>query len=126
MACVDNVYIPFITPNVDDEYGDYSDEDYKDYDECKGGSNSIKELDNYTMSIHDKFKEMKDISKNDNWKHAKHCCPDHSYVFQDLCEVHLRRFTEMFIQTLNQSHPQQMSNKLPYIVSYPPDLGQWQ
>ena len=99
MACVDNVYFPFIKPNVDDEYGDYSDEDYKDYDECKGGSNSIKELDNYTMSIHDKFKEMKDISKNDNWKHAKHCCPDHSYVFQDLCEVHLRRFTEMFMQT---------------------------
>ena len=53
------------------------------------------------MSIHDKFKEMEDISKNDNWKNGKLCCSDHSYVFQDLCEVHSRRFTEMSMQTLD-------------------------
>ena len=87
--------------NVDDGYDDVYDDSYEDnVDECKGGSSAIKELDNDTMSIHDKFKEMEEISKNDNWKHGKLCCADHSYVFQDLCKVHLRRFTEMLMQTL--------------------------
>ena len=99
MACLHNFWYLFIKLNVDNEYVYDSDEDY--VDECKGGSSAIKELDNDTMSIHDKFKEMEDISKNDNWKHGKLCCSDHSYVFQDLCKVHLRRFTEMLMQTLD-------------------------
>ena len=65
MSCVNNVYFPLIKPNVDDEYEDYSDEDYKDYDECKGGSFAVKDFDNNTMSIHDKFKDVEEISKND-------------------------------------------------------------
>ena len=99
MACLHDFWYLFIKLNVDDEYVYDSDEDY--VDECKGGSSAIKELDNDTMSIHDKFKEMEEISKNDNWKHGKLCCSDHSYVFQDLCEVHLGRFTEMLMQTLD-------------------------
>ena len=87
--------------NVDDGYDDGYDDSYEDnIDECKGGSLAIKELDNDTMSIHDKFKGMEEISKNDNWKHGKLCCTEHGYVFQDLCEVHSRRFEEMLMQTL--------------------------
>ena len=98
MARLHNFWYLFIKLNVDDEYVYDSYED--DVDECKGGSLAIKELDNDTMSIHDKFKAMEEISKNDNWKHGKLCCSEHGYVFQDLCEVHSRRFTEISIQTL--------------------------
>ena len=99
MACLHNSWYLFIKLNVDDGYEYDSDEDY--IDECKGGSFAIKELDNDTMSMHEKFKEMEEISKNDNWKGGKLCCSDHSYVFQDLCKVHLRRFIEMLMQTLD-------------------------
>ena len=98
MARLHNFWYLFIKLNVDDEYVYDSYED--DVDECKGGSLAIKELDNDTMSIHDKFKEMEEISKNDNWKHGKLCCSEHGYVFQDLCEVHLGQFTEIYLQTL--------------------------
>ena len=54
------------------------------------GSNAVKDLENETMSIHDKFKEIEELSNDVNWKHGKRCCADHSYVFQDLCEVYLR------------------------------------
>ena len=99
MAWLHNFWYLFIKLNVDEEYVYDSYED--DVDECKGGSSAIKELDNDTMSIHDKFKEMDEISKNDHWKHGKLCCSDHSYVFQDLCEVHLMRLTERLMQTLH-------------------------
>lgn len=71
-------------PGYEDGYND----DYPD--ECAGGSNAVKDLENNTMSIHDKFKEIEELSNDVNWKHGKRCCADHSYVFQDLCEVYLR------------------------------------
>ena len=95
LAWLHNFWYLLIKLNVDDGYDDsYED----DVDECKGGSSAIKELDNDTMSIHDKFKEIEEISKNDNWKHGKLCCSEHGYVFQDLCEVHLMWLTEIFLQ----------------------------
>ena len=98
LAWLHNFWYLLIKLNVDDGYDDsYED----DVDECKGGSSAIKELDNDTMSIHDKFKEIEEISKNDNWKHGKLCCSDHSYVFQDLCEVHLMWLRERLMQTLH-------------------------
>ena len=71
-------------PGYEDGYND----DYPD--ECAGGSNAVKDLENNTMSIHDKFKEVEELSNDVNWKHGQRCCADHSYVFQDLCEVFLR------------------------------------
>ena len=71
-------------PGYEDGYND----DYPD--ECAGGSNAVKDLENNTMSIHDKFKEIEELSNDVNWKHGKRCCADHSYVFQDLCEVYLK------------------------------------
>ena len=53
------------------------------------------------MSIHDKFKEIEKLSNDENWKHGKRCCADHSYVFQDLCEVHSISFIEVQMQTLD-------------------------
>ena len=54
------------------------------------------------MSIHDKFKEIEDLI-TDNWPilDKKRCCADHSYVFQDLCEVHSISFIEVQMQTLD-------------------------
>ena len=52
------------------------------------------------MSIHDKFKEIEELSNDENWKHGKRCCADHSYVFQDLCKVYSRSFIEISVQTL--------------------------
>ena len=53
------------------------------------------------MSIHDKFKEIEELSNDENWKHGKRCCADHSYVFQDLCKVYSRSFIEILMQTLD-------------------------
>ena len=55
------------------------------------------------MSIHDKFKEIEELSNDENWKHGKRCCADHSYVFQDLCEVHSISFIEVQMQTLDMT-----------------------
>ena len=54
------------------------------------------------MSIHDKFKEIEDLI-TENWTilDKKRCCADHSYVFQDLCEVHSISFIEVQMQTLD-------------------------
>ena len=57
------------------------------------------------MSIHDKFKEIEELSNddliNENWSVAKRCCADHSYVFQDLCEVNSISFIEVQMKTLD-------------------------
>ena len=77
--------------DYNDYYADYEDGYSDDYpDECAGGSYAVKDLANNTMSIHNKFKEIEELSNDENWKHGKRCCADHSYVFQDLCEVYLR------------------------------------
>ena len=66
----------------DDSYYEYA-------DDCKGGSFSEKVLANNTMSAHDKFmaKDIVPLKDHEKWKNANLCCIEHSYVFQDLCEV---------------------------------------
>ena len=73
----------------DCDYDMSKDCDYESIDYCKGGLWALKELDGGTKSKHDRFIESNFTPLKDHpeWKTAKLCCDDHSYVFEDMCEV---------------------------------------
>ena len=82
-----------------DYYDSYDGDGYEqDYDECRGGMFVEKNLNNNTMTIHDKFREMQELSSHETWKHGKRCCAGNSYVFQDICMVN---FSDILIQIID-------------------------
>ena len=72
--------------------------DYEEDSECRGGMFVEKNLNNNTMTIHDKFMEMEDLSSHETWKHGERCCAENSYVFEDLCDV---SFSDILMQIID-------------------------
>jgi hypothetical protein len=64
-------------------------------DYCNGGLWAVKELDGGTKSKHDRFNEsnLTPLRDHPEWKHAKLCCDDHSYIFKDECKVKIEYLT---------------------------------
>ena len=77
------------------EYANYGEGEYPgDYygetiDPCKGGEWGITEIEG--KSKHQIFYEsnLTPIRDYSEWKNAKLCCDDHSYVFKDQCTVQI-------------------------------------
>lgn len=77
------------------EYADYGPDEYPpnyDYDEidpCKGGEWGVAEDFLGGKSKHDVFYDsnLTKIVDHPEWKMAKMCCDEHSYIFEDECSV---------------------------------------
>ena len=58
-------------------------------DECKGGTRGEAKGELGDKSMHDIFhgSDVTPIRNLPEWKNAKLCCDEHSYIFKDTCEV---------------------------------------
>ena len=68
---------------------EYEPYDYEILDECKGGSRGEAKEELGDKSMHDIFhgSDVTPIRNLPEWKNAKLCCDEHSYIFKDTCEV---------------------------------------
>ena len=81
--------------NIIDTYEYDESYDYEILDECKGGTRGEIKQELGQKSIHNIFHDsnLTPIRNHPEWKNAKLCCDDHSYIFKDTCEV--RKFLQI-------------------------------